>query len=152
MESSTKKGVVAIVVIAVAILGYSQYASVSHITVSGTQSELLRTDGGSSDYSIELEVENPSLLALTAGQTKFYIESGGAAIGEGTLEPFTLTPLNEITVNGTYRTWQPAEDAKGDGEIRLTGVTEYDALFTSIQIPFVYHPTDEQAMNFIHQG
>ena len=33
----------------------------------------------------------------------------------------------------------------------ITGTTKYDVFFTSIDIPFVYHPTEEQAIEFIHQ-
>ncbi len=152
MEPSRKAGIIALVAIGVAIFGYAQYASASHISVNMTHNELLSTNGDGSDYYIELEFENPSLLVLTAGQTEFVIESDGRAVGQGVLEPFTLTPLEETTVSGTYHT--PSVDGDGDGAstIRISGSTEYDVLFASIGIPFEYYPTDEQARDFIHQS
>ena len=152
MEPSRKAGIIALVAIGVAIFGYAQYASASHISVNMAHNELLSTDGGGSDYYIELEFENPSLLVLTAGQTEFVIESDGRAVGQGVLEPFTLTPLDETIVSGTYHT--PSGDG-GSGDaatIRISGSTEYDVLFASIGIPFEYYPTDEQARDFIHQS
>ena len=152
MEPSRKAGIIALVAIGVAIFGYAQYASASHISVNMTHNELLSTDGDGSDYYIELEFENPSLLVLTAGQTEFVIESDGRAVGQGVLAPFTLTPLDGTTVSGTYHT------SSGDGSdddastIRISGSTEYDVLFASIGIPFEYYPTDEQARDFIHQS
>lgn len=153
MESSKKKGIVALAIIAVAIFGYSQYASASHITVNVAQSELLQTDGSVSDYNIKLEFENPSLLVLAAGETEFFIESDGETVGEGMLEAFTLSPLNDVMVNGTYRTNSEGNIKESESvDIRISGVTEYDLWFTSIDVPFVYHPTGEQAIDFIHQG
>ncbi len=154
METSKKRGIVALVVIGVAILGYSQYASASHISVNVANSELLSTDEtGSEHYNIELEFENPSLLVLIAGETEFFIEAGGETVGEGMLESFTLNPLNDVMVNGTYHTISEygndmLTDENAD-DIRISGVTEYNILFTSIDVPFVYHPTTEQTSGFI---
>lgn len=150
MEPSRKAGIIALVAIGVAIFGYAQYASASHISVNMTHNELLSTDGDGSDYYIELEFDNPSLLVLTAGQTEFVIESDGKAVGQGVLEPFTLTPLDGTTVGGTYHT--AGGDGDGASTIRISGSTEYDVLFASIGIPFEYYPTDEQARDFIHQS
>ena len=153
MEPSRKAGIIALVAIGVAIFGYAQYASASHISVNMAHNELLSTDGDGSDYYIELEFENPSLLVLTAGQTEFVIESDGRAVGQGVLEPFTLTPLEETTVSGTYHTPSGGGGTGGDAStIRISGSTEYDVLFASIGIPFEYYPTDEQARDFIHQS
>lgn len=152
MESSTKKGIVVLVIIAAAIFGYSQYASASQIKVNVAQSELLQTDDGGSSYNIELEFENPSLLVLAAGETGFFIEADGKMVGEGMLEAFTLSPLNSVTVNGTYRTGPDDHGVEESADVRIVGVTEYDLWFTTIDVPFVYHPTGEQAMGFIRQG
>ena len=152
MEPSRKAGVIALVAIGVAIFGYAQYASASHISVNMTHNELLSTDGDGSDYYIELEFENPSLLVLTAGQTEFVIESDGRAVGQGVLAPFTLTPLDGTTVTGTYRTPSGGGGDNDAPAIRISGSTEYDVLFASIGIPFEYYPTDEQASGFIHQS
>ena len=152
MEKSRKVGIIALAAIDVAILGYSQYASASHISVNMVESEIIGTSDAGSDYYIELEFENPSLLLLNAGETEFVIESDGQRVGEGVLDPFTLTPLSDSTVSGTYHTSSGNGGADGQSTIRISGSTEYDVLFVSIGIPFEYYPTDEQARGFIHKS
>ncbi|MGH1566050.1 MAG: hypothetical protein ACRBB5_01175, partial [Nitrosopumilus sp.] len=125
------------------IFGYSQYTSASQIEVNIIQSELLNKNEKGSDY-IELQFVNPILLILTAGETEFFIIENDEMIGKGKLESFTLKPLDSSFVKGVFNT-----DSDGDKEsksIKITGVTKYDVLFTSIDVPFVYYPTEEQAM------
>jgi len=130
------------------IFGYSQYASASQIAISITQSELLSESEKGSEYNIELQFENPSLLILTSGTTEFFVITDEQMVGKGQLEPFTLQPLDSTFVKGTFHT--DADENKVQS-VKITGVTKYDAFFTSIEIPFVYYPTEEQAREFIHQ-
>ena len=150
MKSSKKGGLIILFVLGMSIFGYSQYASASQIGVSITQSELLNENEKGSNYNIELQFENPSLLILTAGETEFYIIANNEMVGEGQLEPFTLQPLDSSYVKGTFHT-----DSNVDEEsksIKISGVTKYDIFFTSIDVPFVFYPTEEQAREFIHQN
>ena len=150
MKSSKKGGLIVFFILGMSIFGYSQYASASQIGVSITQSELLNENEKGSNYNIELQFENPSLLILTAGETEFYIIANNKMVGEGQLEPFTLHPLDSSYVKGTFHT-----DSNVDEEsksIKISGVTKYDIFFTSIDVPFVYYPTEEQAREFIHQN
>ena len=147
MNSSKKGGLVVLFILGMSIFGYSQYASASQIGVSITQSELLSENEKGSDYNIELQFENPSLLILTSGTTEFFVIGDEQMVGKGQLEPFTLQPLDSTYVKGTFHT-----DSNDDVQsVKITGVTKYDAFFTSIEIPFVYYPTEEQAREFIHQ-
>ena len=150
MKSSKKVGLIVLFVLGMSIFGYSQYASASQIGVSVTQSELLNENEKGSNYNIELQFENPSLLILTAGETEFFIIANNQMVGKGQLEPFTLQPLDSSYVKGTFHT-----DSNIDEEsqsIKISGVTKYDLFFTSIDVPFVYYPTEEQARKFIHQN
>jgi len=150
MKSSKKVGLIVLFVLGMSIFGYSQYASASQIEVSISQSELLNEDEKGSNYNIELQFENPSLLILTAGDTEFFIIANNEMVGAGQLEPFTLQPLGSSYVKGTFHT-----NSNVDGEsqsIKISGVTKYDVFFTSIDVPFVYYPTEEQAREFIHQN
>ncbi|KAF6246091.1 hypothetical protein C6989_01865 [Nitrosopumilus sp. b2] len=131
------------------IFGYSQYASASQIEVNITQSELLNEDEKGSNYNIELQFVNPSLLILTSGTTEFFVIADDQMIGKGQLEPFTLQPLDSSYVKGTFHTDSDNEESQS---VKITGLTKYDMFFTSIEIPFVYYPTEEQAREFIHQG
>ncbi len=150
MKSSKKSGLIVLFVLGMSIFGYSQYASASQIGVSITQSELLNEDEKGSNHNVELQFENPSLLILTAGETEFFVRSNDKMIGEGKLESFVLHPLDSSSVKGTFHT--DFNDDKELQSVKITGVTKYDMFFTSIDVPFVYYPTDEQAREFIHQN
>ncbi|MDX1596940.1 MAG: hypothetical protein R3327_08395, partial [Nitrosopumilaceae archaeon] len=101
-------------------------------------------------YDVKLKFENPSLLLLTAGKTDFFVMADDKTIGQGQLEPFTLSPMSSATAQGTFTT-----DSQNSDElpvVKLTGVTKYDLILTSLEVPFVYFPTEEQAREFIHQN
>ncbi len=150
MKSSKKWGLIVLFVLGMSIFGYSQYASASQIGVSISQSELLNENEKGSNYNIELQFENPSLLILTAGDTEFFIIANNEMVGKGQLESFTLQPLDSSYAKGTFHT-----DSNIDEEsqsIKISGVTKYDIFLTSIDVPFVYYPTEEQAREFIHQN
>ena len=148
MNSSKRGGLVILFILGMSIFGYSQYASASQIEISITQSELLSESEKGSEYNIELQFENPSLLILTSGTTEFFVSADEQMVGKGQLEPFTLQPLDSTFVKGTFHT---DADENRVQSVKITGVTKYDAFFTSIEIPFVYYPTEEQAREFIHQ-
>jgi len=148
MKSSKKVGLIILFVLAMSIFGYSQYASASQIGVSVVQSELLHENEDSSNYNIELRFENPSLLIMTSGETEFFVISNDEMIGKGKLEPFTLNPLDSSYVKGTFHT--DSNDSAESQVVKITGITKYDLLITSIDVPFVYYPTEEQAREFIH--
>ena len=150
MKSSKKAGIVVLLVLGMSIFGYSQYASASQIGVSISQSELLNENEKGSNYNIELRFDNPSLLILTAGETEFFIISNDEIIGKGDLESFTLQPLESSYVRGTFHTDANSNDESNS--VRISGVTKYDMMITSLDVPFVYYPTEEQAREFIHQN
>lgn len=149
MKSSKKGGLIVLFILAMSIFGYSQYASASQIEVNVTQSELLSETDSGSKYNIELKFQNPSLLILTAGETEFFVLSNDEMVGKGELEPFTLQPLSSSYVSGTFHTDFEANDESNS--VKITGVTKYDMVLTTIDVPFVYYPTEEQAREFIHQ-
>lgn len=148
MNSSKRGGLIVLFILGMSIFGYSQYASASQIGVSITQSELLSENEKGANYNIELQFENPSLLILTSGATEFFVIADDQMVGKGQLEPFTLQPLDSSYVKGTYHTDSNDNESKS---VKITGVTKYDAIITSVEIPFVYYPTEEQAREFIHQ-
>ena len=146
---SSKNGLIVIFILGISIFGYSQYASVSQIEVKIIQSELLSDDEKGSNYNIELQFDNPSLLVLTAGKTEFFVINNNEMIGKGQLESFTLQPLNSINVKGIFHTDSDNDEVKS---VKITGITKYNILLTTIDIPFVFYPTEEQAREFIHQN
>lgn len=148
---SSKKAVIITLVIGLGIFGYSQYASASQIGVVITDSHLLEENGENSIYNLQLEFDNPSLLVLTAGETEFTVTADDERIGDGTLEAFVLPALDKTTVQGTFIS-DTEQESENTPEVRISGITTYNVLFTSIDIPFVYYPTEDQARKFIHQS
>jgi len=145
---SSKSGLIILFVLGMGIFGYSQYASASQIEISMTQSELLIEDEKGAKYNIELEFVNPSLLLLTAGETEFFVIINDEMVGKGQLESFTLQPLESSYVKGIFHTDSNNDESKS---VKITGIMKYDIVLTTIDVPFVFYPTDEQAREFIHQ-
>lgn len=151
MERS-RKLLVIFLIIGFIGFGYSQYASASQIGVTITQSELIDENNSESNYNIQLEFDNPSLLYLTAGETEFTISADGEIFGYGTLDPFALPALSSSYAEGTFQTFKQLEDSQDAPVVKIRGVTQYDVMVTSIDVPFVFYPAEEQAREFIHQN
>ena len=145
-----KKAIIIFMIIA-GLFGYSQYASASQIGVVIIDSMLLSEDDGGSMHNIQLEFDNPSLLTLTAGETKFVVYVNDERVGGGTLESFVLPALSQSLVYGTFQTDSKFQ-AESDGVVKISGVITYDVLFTFIDVPCVFYPSEEQSREFIHQN
>lgn len=148
MVSSKKIGIIVLFVLGIGVFGYSQYAAASQIEVSIAESNLVNEDENGSNHEIRLQFDNPSVLLLNAGETEFFVFANNESIGKGQLESFTLQPLSSSYVDGKIYTSSQTEDESES--VKLTGITKYNLLFTSLDIPFVYYPTSEQASEFIH--
>lgn len=147
---SAKKAIIIFMIIA-GLFGYSQYASASQIGVVIIDSMLLSEDDRGSMHNIQLEFDNPSLLTLTAGETQFVVYVNDERVGGGTLESFVLPALSQSLVYGTFQTDSKFQ-AESDSVVKISGVITYDVLFTFIDVPFVFYPSEEQSREFIHQN
>jgi len=146
MKSLKKKSTIILVLLLVSILGYSQYESVSKIQVSISENAIINEDKNDLNYKIELEFRNPSLLTLPAGETEFFVFYDDKMVGKGNLESFTLYPISSSYVEGTFTTDTNSDESKS---VKISGITKYDLLVTTIEVPFDYYPTDEQTRKFI---
>ena len=146
MKSLKKKSAIILFLLLVSILGYSQYESVSKISVSISENAIINENKNNSNYKIELEFRNPSLLTLPAGETEFFVFYDDEMVGKGNLESFTLYPISSIYVEGTFTTDTNSDESKS---VKISGITKYDLLVTTIEVPFDYYPTDEQTRKFI---
>ena len=146
MKSLKKKSTIILFLLLVSILGYSQYESVSKISVSISENSIMHENKNNSNYKIELEFQNPSLLTLPAGETEFFVFYDNEMVGKGNLESFTLYPISSIYVEGTFTTDTNSDESKS---VKISGITKYDLLITTIEVPFDYYPTDEQTRKFI---
>jgi hypothetical protein len=149
VKSSKKKNIIILFLLFVSILGYSQYQSASEISVNISKNTIINDDKNNLNYKIELEFENPSLLTLPVGETKFFIFYDNEMVGKGDLESFTLYPISNTHVNGTFTTDPKSDESKS---VKISAITKYDLLGISIEIPFDYYPTYEQTRKFIQQN
>ncbi len=152
MGMKSAKKVAIIMIIVGGLFGFSQYASATQIGVIIIDSTILSEDERGYTQNLQLEFDNPSLLTLTAGETKFVIYADEKRIGDGTLEAFVLPALGKSLVDGTFQTDSKNQSENDAPIVKISGVTTYDVLFTSIDVPFVYYPTEYQASEFIRQN
>ena len=146
MTSLKKKSVIILFFLVIGFLGYSQIQSASEISVNLSNNAIINENEKESNYEIELEFKNPSLLTLPAGKTEFFVFYDDEVVGEGYLESFTLYPISTSFVKGTFTTNSNSDESKS---IKISGITKYDLLITSINVPFHYYPNEEQTRKFI---
>jgi len=141
-----KAAAVIIVIVSLVVFGYTQYASASQINAKITQSKLLEKSDKGALYNMQLEFNNPSLLFLTAGKTEFTIIANDQTVGQGELDPFALPALGTATTSGV---WLKDQSVSENSQVKISGVTKYQLLFASIDVPFTYYPTHDQTREFI---
>ena len=146
MTSLKKKSVIILFFILVGFLGYSQIQSASERSVNLSNNAIINENEKESNYEIELEFKNPSLLTLPAGKTEFVVFYDEEIVGEGHLESFTLYPVSTSFVKGTFTTNPNSDESKS---VKISGITKYNLLITSITVPFDYYPNEEQTRKFI---
>ena len=149
MKSSKEKSIIVLFLLCASIFGYSQYQSASEISVNISENTIINENKNNLNYKIELEFENPSLLTLPVGETKFFIFYDNEIVGKGDLESFTLYPISNSHVNGTFTTDQKSDESKS---VKISAIIKYDLLGIFIEIPFDYYPTNEQTRKFIQQN
>lgn len=145
-----KAAVLLIILVSLMVFGYTQYAFATQISAKITQSKLLEKSDKGSLYSLELEFDNPSLLILSAGKTEFTIIANDKTLGEGELDSFILPALGKTTASGTWLRDQVSDS--DNSQVKISGVTKYQLLFASIDVPFTYYPTYDQTRKFIQDA
>jgi hypothetical protein len=59
-----------------------------------------------------------------------------------------LPALGKATTNGL---WLKEHSTDSDNpQVKISGVTKYQLLFASLDVPFTYYPTADQTREFIH--
>ena len=153
MERNSKIALVCIIA-AVAVFGVVQYISLSHLHVSIVQSKVMERTNQGTLYNLQLQFNNPSLLILNVGKTDFLVSANGENLGTGVLQPSTIPALGK-TISQTPCLADNAvldkyNDSDNTPSLNLTGTSKYDLIFTSVNVPFTYYPTQQEAREFIH--
>ena len=153
MKRNSKIALVCILA-AVGIFGYVQYLSVSHLHISIVQSKVVERTSQGTLYNLQLQFNNPSLLMLNVGKTDFVLSANGENLGTGMLQPSVIPALGKIVSQTPFLADNAVLDKYGNNNnvpsLKLTGSSKYDLVFTSVNIPFTYYPTQNEAREFIH--
>ena len=144
--SLKKKSAVILFFLLVGIIGYNQIQLASEISINLSENKIINEKEMETNYKIELEFKNPSLLTLPAGETEFFVSYDNQIVGKGNLESFTLNPLSSSFVEGTFTTETSSNEFQS---VKISGITKYDLLVASIDVPFDYYPSEEQTRKFI---
>ena len=153
MKRNSKIALVCIIA-AVAVFGVVQYISLSHLHVSIVQSKVMERTNQGTLYSLQLQFNNPSLLILNVGKTDFLVSANGENLGTGVLQPSTIPALGKTISQTPFLADNAVLDKYNTSDntpsLKLTGTSKYDLIFTSVNVPFTYYPTQQEAREFIH--
>jgi LEA14-like dessication related protein len=155
VERRSKAIIIAVcVVAAVGIFAYSQYLSATHLSISILQSKVIQRNDNNSLYNMTLQFQNPSLLPINVGQTDFAISVNNENLGTGTLQPLVIPPMGKISSQAPFTADNTILDKYNKNQnvpsVKLTGTSKYGIAIISVNVPFTYYPTEQEAREFIH--
>ena len=155
MERRSKVIIIAVcIVAAVGIFAYSQYLSATHLSISILESKIIQRNANNSLYNMTLQFQNPSLFPINVGHTDFVISINNENLGTGTLQPLVIPSMGKIASQAPFT----ADNAilgkydKSDNvpNVKLSGTSKYGISIISVNVPFTYYPTEQEAREFIH--
>ncbi|HVZ62172.1 MAG TPA: hypothetical protein VG896_00620 [Candidatus Nitrosotalea sp.] len=155
MERRSKVIIIAVcVVAAVGIFTYSQYMSATHLSISILESKIIQRNDNNSLYNMTLQFQNPSLLPINVGQTDFVISINGENLGTGTLQALVIPSMEKISSQAPFTAdntiLHKYDKSDNVPNIKLTGTSKYGISIISVNVPFTYYPTEQEAREFIH--
>ena len=155
MERRSKAIIIAIcVVAAIGIFAYSQYLSATHLSISILQSKVVQRNDNNSLYDMTLQFKNPSLLPISVGQTGFTISINNENLGTGILQPLVIPPMGTVSSQAPFTADNKILDKYNKNQnvpsVVLTGTSKYEIAIMSVNVPFTYYPTEQEAREFIH--
>jgi hypothetical protein len=155
MQKKSKVAITAIVITAtIGTLGYFQYSSITDLDVSIRDSKIVEQTNIGSLYQMQIEFENPSFMILNVGRTDFLVSVENENLGAGILEPFAIPAMGKAIVDAPFLADNTVLSKYNNNDvppsIKLSGITRYNLLFTTLDVPFTYHPTQDEAREFIH--
>lgn len=155
MERRSKVIIITVcVVAAVGIFAYSQYMSATHLSISILESKIIQRNDNNSLYNITLQFQNPSLLPINVGHTDFVISVNGENLGTGTLQALVIPPIGKIASQAPFTAdntiLHKYDKSDNVPNVKLTGTSKYGISIISVNVPFTYYPTEQEAREFIH--
>jgi len=151
-----RRSIIIITVIAgMALLGFLQVEAARNLTVVLYDSKIIERNDVTTTYDVTLRFQNPSILVLTTGDTKYGITINGERIGEGKITTFTLGPLESKTVNSEFtadtKLVEKYKHSVEQNNSKLNGASTYRLYLFSVEVPFEHEPKPEQIKQFFNQ-
>ena len=155
MERRSKAIIIAVCIIAaLGIFAYSQYMSATHLSISILESKIIQRNDNNSLYNMTLQFQNPSLLPINVGQTDFVISVNGENLGTGTLQALVIPPIGKIASQAPFTAdntiLHKYDKSDNVPNVKLSGTSKYGISIISVNVPFTYYPTEQEAREFIH--
>jgi LEA14-like dessication related protein len=155
VERRSKVIIIAVcVVAAIGIFAYSQYLSATHLSISILQSKVVHRNDNNSLYNMTLQFQNPSLLPINVGQTDFVISINDENLGTGTLQPLVIPSMGKTSSLAPFTADNTVLDKYNKNDVipkvKLSGTSKYGLSIISVNVPFTYYPTEQEAREFIH--
>jgi LEA14-like dessication related protein len=154
VERRSKIIIIVCVVAAAGIFAYSQYLSATNLSISILESKVIQKNKDNSLYNMTLQFQNPSLLPISVGQTDFVISIDNENLGTGTLQPLVIPPMGKISSQAPFTADNAILDKYNNNtsvpSVKLTGTSKYGISIISVNVPFTYYPTEQEAREFIH--
>ena len=101
-----------------------------------------------------LQFQNPSLLPINVGQTDFVISVNDENLGTGTLQPLVIPPMGKTSSSAPFTADNTVLDKYSNNDVipkvKLSGTSKYGISIISVNVPFTYYPTEQEAREFIH--
>ena len=101
-----------------------------------------------------LQFKNPSLLPISVGQTDFTISINNENLGTGILQPLVIPPMGIVSSQAPFTADNAILDKYNKNQnvpsVVLTGTSKYEIAIMSVNVPFTYYPTEQEAREFIH--
>jgi len=155
VQRRSKAAIIAVcIVAALGIFAYSQYLSATHLSISILESKVIQRNADNSLYNMTLQFQNPSLLPINVGQTDFVISINNENLGTGTLQPLLIPPMGKVASQAPFTADNKILDKYNKSNsvpnVKLTGTSKYGISVISVNVPFTYYPTEQEAREFIH--
>jgi LEA14-like dessication related protein len=154
VERRSKVIIIVCIIASIGLFGYSQYLSATHLSIAILESKIVQRNDNNSLYNMTLQFKNPSMLPLNVGKTDFIISINGENLGTGTLQPLVIPPIGKTNSQAASLAdgiiLHKYDKSDNVPAIKLTGTSKYEIFIISVNVPFSYYPTQQEAREFIH--
>jgi LEA14-like dessication related protein len=154
MRRVPKIAIIVCIIVSIGVFGYMEYLSAIHLSISILESKIVQKNDKNTSYNMKIQFKNPSLLPINVGKTDFVISINDENLGSGRLQPLVIAPIGKtvslapfLADNIILHKYNQTDNIP---KIKLIGISKYEIMTLSLDVPFTYYPTQTEAREFIH--